>query len=184
MESYPSDYFIPVVVESYELTGKHTYLPMSITMGCILILLLFLVVLYKDLAPRPSQGDTVTSATSKLQISCGNYYPAVWFKWHSTLPFWLVCRGRWTSVFDWSQWAFNSWWWQGNLSWRWVTRQTFEFCCSYGLLISLHRVWRWANTSSPIFLGWNRALMSEFANIVISHLSIVIMHIQEAKPCA
>ena len=39
-------------LESYEQTGKHTYLPMSITMVTVLVTLVALVVLYKVLAPR------------------------------------------------------------------------------------------------------------------------------------
>ena len=57
-------------MESYELTGRHTYLPMAITAGCVVAMLLSLVVLYRNLAPIPSQGErqTVTSATSKIDI--------------------------------------------------------------------------------------------------------------------
>ena len=59
-----------IVVESYELTGRHIYLPMAITAGCVVAMLLSLVALYRNLAPRPSQGEkqTVTSATSKIDI--------------------------------------------------------------------------------------------------------------------
>jgi hypothetical protein len=59
------------VVESYELTGKHTYLPMSITIGCLLVLLLALAALYKDLGPRSNQREmkAAISATFKLGIS-------------------------------------------------------------------------------------------------------------------
>ena len=39
------------VIESYKLTGRHTYFAMAVTSGCLLVLLLSLVVLHKDLAP-------------------------------------------------------------------------------------------------------------------------------------
>ena len=41
------------VVESYEWTGRHTYFPMAVTIGSILITLVALVVLYNKLGPRP-----------------------------------------------------------------------------------------------------------------------------------
>ena len=66
----PFIYFIHTVVESYELTGRHIYLPMAITAGCVVVMLLSLVALYRNLAPIPSQGERqiVTSATSKTDI--------------------------------------------------------------------------------------------------------------------
>ena len=50
-----------VDVETYELTGKHTYLPMAITAGCVTIMLPLLAALYKELAPRstPTEGNLV-----------------------------------------------------------------------------------------------------------------------------
>ena len=60
-----------VVVESYELTGKHTYLPMSITIGCLVVVLLALAALFKDLGPRSNQREmkAATSAIFGLGIS-------------------------------------------------------------------------------------------------------------------
>ena len=66
-----------VVVGSYELTGKHTYLPMSITIGSLLVILLALTVLYKDLGHRSKHRKmrAATSAISRLgtlqKLSCG-----------------------------------------------------------------------------------------------------------------
>ena len=45
-------FFFVAVVESYELTGRHTYLAMAIIAGCALVLLLSLAALYKKLAPK------------------------------------------------------------------------------------------------------------------------------------
>ena len=69
-QKFPFIFFIHTVVESYKLTGRHTYLPMTITAGCVVAMLLSLVALYRNLAPRPSQGErqTVTSATSKIDV--------------------------------------------------------------------------------------------------------------------
>jgi MFS family permease len=44
-------------VESYEQTGKHTFLPLIITMVTFLIALVVLAVLYKDLAPRNTRTE-------------------------------------------------------------------------------------------------------------------------------
>ena len=46
-------------METYELTGKHIYLSMAITAGCVVIMLLLLAALYKELAPRstPIEGS-------------------------------------------------------------------------------------------------------------------------------
>ena len=70
------------VVESYERTGRHTYFPMAVTIGSILITLVALVVLYNKLGPRslsveiqaancvPSNVDTELEATDgRLQYS-------------------------------------------------------------------------------------------------------------------
>ena len=46
-----------LVVESYDWIGKHTYLPMGITIGSVLILFVTLVALYNKLAPRPIPGE-------------------------------------------------------------------------------------------------------------------------------
>ena len=60
------------VVESYDASGKHTYLAMAITAGCALILLLSLVILYKKLGPISLEKDEreVVEATSKLSVLC------------------------------------------------------------------------------------------------------------------
>ena len=74
-------------MESYELIGKHTYLPMSITIGSLLVMLLLLAVPYEDLAPKHTQRETaVISATSKLdmaqEISSGMHIQGVfWIMW-------------------------------------------------------------------------------------------------------
>ncbi|CAI7991588.1 hypothetical protein GBAR_LOCUS783 [Geodia barretti] len=52
-------------VESYEQTGKHTFLPLSVTNATILLVLVALAVLYKDLAPRCStEAKAATNATA------------------------------------------------------------------------------------------------------------------------
>ena len=58
------------VVASYKMTGRHTYLSMSINIGLSVAVLLFLMALYKNLAPRRAQGEkeTVTSATNALRL--------------------------------------------------------------------------------------------------------------------
>ena len=65
---------IPIVVESYEMTGRHTYLPMSITIGCLLVLLLCLVALYKELAPRVIRSEVkeASNAVSQDMYISGN----------------------------------------------------------------------------------------------------------------
>ena len=55
------------VVESYELTGRHTVLAMSVSAGLTLVLLLSLVALYKSLAPIKTNSKTV-NATSKFAL--------------------------------------------------------------------------------------------------------------------
>ena len=45
-------------VESYEQTGKHTFLPLIITMATFLIALVVLAALYKDLAPRNTTTES------------------------------------------------------------------------------------------------------------------------------
>ena len=42
------------MVETYEFTGKHTFLPMAIFASCLGVVLLFLIVLYRKLAPQSS----------------------------------------------------------------------------------------------------------------------------------
>jgi hypothetical protein len=59
------------LVESYELTGRHTYLAMAIIAGCALVLLLSLAALYKKLAPISLHRDEngIVNATSKLSLA-------------------------------------------------------------------------------------------------------------------
>ena len=46
-------YFFPTaVVETYESSGKHTYVSMAIFAMCMAVVLLSLVPLYRQLAPR------------------------------------------------------------------------------------------------------------------------------------
>ena len=69
-----------VVVESYELTGKHTYLPMSITIGSLLVILLVLAGLYKDLDHRSKRRKMKAATTTMFrlstsqELSCGKVY--------------------------------------------------------------------------------------------------------------
>jgi hypothetical protein len=58
-------------VESYELTGRHTYFAMAIIAGCALVLLLSLAALYKKLAPISQHRDenVMVNATSKLSLA-------------------------------------------------------------------------------------------------------------------
>ena len=46
-----------IVVESYDWTGKHTYFPMAITIGSVLLMCVALIGLYNKLAPRPIGGE-------------------------------------------------------------------------------------------------------------------------------
>ena len=56
------------------MTGRHTYLPMSITIGCLLVLLLCLVALYKELAPTVIRSEVkeATNAVSQDMYISGN----------------------------------------------------------------------------------------------------------------
>ena len=60
-------YFL-AVVESYELTGRHTVLAMSVSAGLTLVLLLSLVALYKGLAPIKTNNSKTVNATSKFTL--------------------------------------------------------------------------------------------------------------------
>ena len=53
-------------MESYELTGRHTYPSMAVTAGGSVVILICLVALYKSLAPKSSLKERV-DATSKLE---------------------------------------------------------------------------------------------------------------------
>ena len=59
------------VVESYERTTRHTFVPMTITAGISLLLLLLLVALYKQLAPRSSQSTISSSNASSESTEDG-----------------------------------------------------------------------------------------------------------------
>ena len=43
-------------MKTYEVTGKHTYLPMGIVAVCLIVLLVLLAALYKELAPKSNVG--------------------------------------------------------------------------------------------------------------------------------
>lgn len=45
------------VVETYELSGKYTYISMAISSGCLVILLFLLAALYKELVPRSTSSE-------------------------------------------------------------------------------------------------------------------------------
>ena len=53
-------------VESYEQSGKHTFLPLSITNVTIILLLVSLAAIYRDLAPRcySTEEKAATNATA------------------------------------------------------------------------------------------------------------------------
>ena len=78
--SFHTQRLMVAVVESYELTGRHTYFAMAISAGCALVLILSLAVLYKNLAPIRSKEITI-SATFAQAVSeqksqgsyCGSY---------------------------------------------------------------------------------------------------------------
>ena len=53
-------------IQSYEVTGRHTYFAMAIVSGCAVLLLLSLLALYKRLAPIPKTNGLAISATGKL----------------------------------------------------------------------------------------------------------------------
>ena len=54
------------VVESYELTDKHTYCPMAVTIATILVSFVGLVALYNRLSPRPRLVEI--QATDRVPI--------------------------------------------------------------------------------------------------------------------
>ena len=65
-----------VVVESYELTGRHTYFATAISAVCALVLILSLAALHKNLAPKSKRNkdkddddDLTISATCKLSLA-------------------------------------------------------------------------------------------------------------------
>ena len=45
-------FLVSVVDASYEASGKHTFVPMSIMNGTLVLMLVAFAVLYKELAPR------------------------------------------------------------------------------------------------------------------------------------
>ena len=55
-------------IQSYEVTGRHTYFAMAILSGCALTLILSLLALYKRLVPIPKTNTVAISATGKLSF--------------------------------------------------------------------------------------------------------------------
>ena len=55
------------VVESYKLTGRHTYFAMAITAVCLLMLLVSLAVFYRNLAPKAQNTVSAASELYKLE---------------------------------------------------------------------------------------------------------------------
>lgn len=58
--------FLLTVVVSYEISGRHTVIPMAITAGFALVLLILLAVFYKNLATKQEKMDLTVNATSQL----------------------------------------------------------------------------------------------------------------------
>ena len=44
-------------METYEVSGKHTYIPMSITAMCLVVLLVLQIAFYKELTPKSNTGE-------------------------------------------------------------------------------------------------------------------------------
>lgn len=66
-------YLCVAVVESYKLSGRHTFLGAGVTTGCLITLFICLLILYKHLGPYKhldadlsNGGPKTTSCTSKL----------------------------------------------------------------------------------------------------------------------
>ena len=59
--------FTPVVDATYEASGKHTYLPMTINSGTLVLVLVVFVVLYKHLAPR-NHSAAVKELDEKITV--------------------------------------------------------------------------------------------------------------------
>ena len=57
------------VVESYELSGNHTYIPMILTALFLIVLLLSLMVLYKILAPESIQTEVSDLTHASINVS-------------------------------------------------------------------------------------------------------------------
>ena len=57
------------VVESYESSDNHTYIPMSITALTVIVLLLSLMVLYKILAPTSIQTEVSDLTNASINVS-------------------------------------------------------------------------------------------------------------------
>ena len=53
-----------LVVKTYEISGKHTYIPMGITAMCLVVLLVLLIVSYKELAPKSNTGEKNLQVTA------------------------------------------------------------------------------------------------------------------------
>ena len=62
-------YIFFAVVETYELSDRHTYVSAAITALISALLLLGLVLLYKNLAPRKSSQRTESSNESAKHVS-------------------------------------------------------------------------------------------------------------------
>ena len=59
-----------IVDATYESSGKHTYLPMTINGGTLILVLLMFVVLYKQLAPRTHSASVkeLNTTTEKSTV--------------------------------------------------------------------------------------------------------------------
>jgi len=78
LEQFSTVYFLwTAVVETYELSGKHTYVSMAIFAMCIAVVLLSLIPLYRQLAPRSivPEGQYYMAApfTAKNEDELGKY---------------------------------------------------------------------------------------------------------------
>ena len=51
-------------METYEVSGKHTYIPMGIVAVCLVVLLVLLVAFYKELAPKCNTRENNLQVTA------------------------------------------------------------------------------------------------------------------------
>ena len=68
--------FLSAVDATYELSGKHTYLPMGITAGTYVVTLAIFVAFYKQLTPRvyvTQRGDVEESQPTSSVISLSTF---------------------------------------------------------------------------------------------------------------
>lgn len=56
-------------MKTYELLDRRTFLPMAIAAACSLVLFVFLLLLYKKLALRPSQNQEKPAALNALSFA-------------------------------------------------------------------------------------------------------------------